>query len=106
MVVLVPLLICMVQTTPTHGLNADLPRVSHPTTMPNANREDALKVVIMRDGKVYFGSDQVSVDSLRDKIGDRLEDHSVERKVYITADTRFFGALWSQCWMEFARPES
>jgi hypothetical protein len=41
-----------------------------------------------RDGKVYFGVEQVRADALPQKIADRLKDHNVERKVYIKADTR------------------
>ena len=47
-------------TIPTHhpGITADLAKVDHPVAMPSANREDAMKVFVMRDGKVYFGTSQ------------------------------------------------
>jgi biopolymer transport protein ExbD len=76
-------------TKPRHGgINANLPRALHPIPMPGANREDALLVVVLQDGKVFFGPDQINTDALPSMILDRLKDHSVERKVYIRADVR------------------
>jgi biopolymer transport protein ExbD len=56
--------------------------------MPGAAREDAMKVTITRDGKVYFGVEQVRSSDLSQKISDRLKDPEVEWKVYIVADMR------------------
>jgi biopolymer transport protein ExbD len=88
MVVFVVLLIFM--TVPTHhiGVSVDLPHVSHPVPMPGALREDVMKVTIRRDGKVYFGSEQINVIDLPAKVLDRLKDRGVERKVYVVADMR------------------
>lgn len=88
MVVFVLLLFFM--TAPTHprSISTDLAKVSHPVSMPWANREDAIKVTITRDGMVFLGSDRVDPADLPQKIADRLKDHSVERKVYVIADLR------------------
>jgi len=89
LVVFVMLLIFM--TIPTHphrGLSVDLAKVSHPVPMPSALREDTMQVSITRDGKVYFGSDQILADALLGKIQQRLQDRDVERKVYVNADMR------------------
>ena len=72
---------------PHHGVGVDLPRVSHPVLMAGANREDAMTVLVMRDGTVYFGGDRVLLQHLSSKILDRLKDRTVER-VYIRADAR------------------
>jgi biopolymer transport protein ExbD len=88
MVVFVVLLVFMTIPPGHHGVSADLPKVSHPIAMPGANREDAMKVTITRDGVIYFGVDRVAPIHLRDKIQDRLKDRDVERKVYIVADLR------------------
>jgi biopolymer transport protein ExbD len=40
-----------------HGKNADLPYVCHPISMSGANRDDAIIVVIERDGRVWVGDD-------------------------------------------------
>jgi biopolymer transport protein ExbD len=93
MVVFVVLLIFMtVPTHPHHGVGADLPQVLHPVAMPGADREDAMKVMIMRDGSIYFGTDKIYYGDLPAKIQERLKDRDVERKVYIVADMR---ARWS-----------
>jgi biopolymer transport protein ExbD len=56
--------------------------------MRGANREDALQIVLLQDGKLFFGPDQVNADYLTHKIVDRLKDRSFERKVYLTVDKR------------------
>ncbi|HXX27771.1 MAG TPA: biopolymer transporter ExbD [Terriglobales bacterium] len=73
--------------SPHHGVAVDLPRVRHPVDMPRAKREDASIVSIMRDGKIFFGHEQVAVDQLPLKIDGRLAQ-SGEKKVYIQADYR------------------
>jgi biopolymer transport protein ExbD len=60
--------------------------------MAGAGREDAMLITVTRDGRAYFGSDQIDPVSLATKIQDRLKDREVERKVYIVADMR---ARWS-----------
>lgn len=42
--------------TPHHGVSADLPKVWHPIPLRGANREDALTISILRDGRIYFGT--------------------------------------------------
>ena len=78
---------------PHHGNSVDLPKASHPVAMRSALREDAMRISIMRDGKVYFGTEQIRSGDLPAKIHDRLKDREVERKVYIVADRR---ARWGR----------
>ena len=92
MVVFVMLLVFMTIPTDHHGVSADLPKVLHPISMRGAMREDAMKVTITRDGKVYFNTDRVDPIHLPEKLADHLKDRGVERKVYIIADMR---ARWS-----------
>ena len=66
---------------------ADVPHVSHPTTLRNANREDAMTLTIERDGSVFFGFDRVLRDQLPNKIRQGLTG-GAEKKVYIRADAR------------------
>jgi biopolymer transport protein ExbD len=72
---------------PPKGTWIDLPKVNHPVQMPNAMREDALAIGIMRDGKIFFGGDRTTAAQLPAKIEERLR-HGAERKVYIHADAR------------------
>src|SRR5437764_11364200 len=56
--------------------------------MPNANTVDALLVSITRDGKVYFGSEQIAdVDNLTSKVKDCLANKA-DKRVYVKADMR------------------
>lgn len=88
LVVLVPLVIFMTAPTGHHGVSVDLARVGHPISMPWADREDAMVVIVTRDGRVYFGAEQMTPADLPQRIAERLKDNSVERKVYIKADVR------------------
>ena len=56
-VMLVLLIIFMVVTPMLqHGVTVDMARVNNPEQMPDADKEDALLVAVMRDGKVFFGT--------------------------------------------------
>jgi biopolymer transport protein TolR len=88
MVVFVVLIIFMTMPTPLHGMYPNLPKVNHSVPMPWADRDDAMIVNVTRDGKVYFGPEQVTAAMLRERIADHLKDHTVERKVYVKADMR------------------
>ena len=84
MIVLVFTVLFSTWLAPTHhGIGADLPKISHPVPMSRAGREDAMLITVMRDGSIYFGVDKVGPYQVRSKILDRLQDRSVERKVYI-----------------------
>jgi biopolymer transport protein ExbD len=62
--------------------------ILYPIAMPGAMRDDVMQVSITRDGKVFFGSDQIVPDYMAEKIQARLRDLDVERKVYIRAGAR------------------
>jgi biopolymer transport protein TolR len=87
-VMLVLLIIFMVITPMLQkGVSVDLAKVNNPIQMPDADKEDALLVAIMRDGKVFFGNDQIPPDQLTNKIKDRIANR-VDKRVYIRADAR------------------
>jgi biopolymer transport protein TolR len=87
-VMLVLLIIFMVVTPMLQkGVSVDLAKVNNPEQMPDADKEDALIVAVMRDGKVFFGNDQIAVDQLTSKVKDRLANR-VDKRVYLRADAR------------------
>ncbi|HEY1263983.1 MAG TPA: biopolymer transporter ExbD [Terriglobales bacterium] len=87
-VMLVLLIIFMVITPMLqHGVSVDLAKVNSPQAMPDADKEDALLVAVMKDGKVYFGNDQINVDDLTNKIKDRIANKT-DKIVYVKADAR------------------
>jgi len=75
------------------GISVDMAPVNNPEQMPDADKEDALLVSITRDGKVYFGSEQMAVDNLTGKVKDRLANKP-DKRVYVKADMRArFGSV-------------
>jgi len=87
-VMLVLLIIFMVVTPMLQkGVSVDMAKVNNPEQMPDADKEDALLVSITRDGQVYFGSDQISIDALTTKVKDRLANKA-DKRVYVKADMR------------------
>ena len=93
-VMLVLLIIFMVITPMLQkGVSVDLARVNNPEQMPDADKEDALIVAIMRDGKFYFGNDRIEPDQLTGKVKDRFANKT-DKRVYIRADARAkFGSV-------------
>jgi len=87
-VMLVLLIIFMVITPMLQkGVSVDMARVNSPAPMPDADKEDALLISVMRDGKVYFGSDRVEPDQLTQKVKDRLTNKA-DKIVFIKSDAR------------------
>jgi biopolymer transport protein ExbD len=87
-VMLVLLIIFMVITPMLqHGVSVDMAKVNNPESMPDADKEDALLVSIMRDGTVYFGTDKLPPDQLTGKVRDRLTNR-VDKRVFVKADAR------------------
>jgi biopolymer transport protein ExbD/biopolymer transport protein TolR len=94
-VMLVLLIIFMVVTPMLQkGISVDMAPVNNPEQMPDADKEDALLVSVTRDGKVYFGSEQIQdVDNLTTKVKDRLANKA-DKRVYVKADMRTrFGSV-------------
>ena len=88
-VMLVLLIIFMVITPMLQkGVSVDLARVNNPQAMPDADKEDALLAAITRDGKIFFGADQVAgADQLTHLVKDRLASRT-DKRVFIKADAR------------------
>jgi biopolymer transport protein ExbD/biopolymer transport protein TolR len=87
-VMLVLLIIFMVVTPMLQkGVSVDLAKTDNPVQMPDADKEDALLVAVMRDGKVFFGTEQINPDELTQRVKDRIANR-VDKRVYIRADAR------------------
>ena len=95
-VMLVLLIIFMVITPMLQkGVSVDLAKVNNPQQMPDADKDDALIVAVMRDGKVFLGNDRIDADQLTQKIKDRITGR-VDKTVFVRADARAkFGAVVS-----------
>ena len=73
--------------TPHGSVVADLAKVSHSTPLPGALREDAIRVVLTRDSRVYFRNQLVTLEDLPDEIRKQVQN-GAEKKVYVSADAR------------------
>ncbi len=87
-VMLVLLIIFMVITPlAEQKVNVDLAQTQSAEAMDNASKQDAVVVAITRDGKVYLGSDQISLDALGQKVSDQLQN-KMDKTVFFRADAR------------------
>jgi biopolymer transport protein ExbD len=73
-------------------VSVDLAKVGHPGLMRAADKEDALDIGVLRDGKVFFRTDLVRPEDLPARIHDAVA-HGAENKVYIRADAHTKFAL-------------
>jgi biopolymer transport protein ExbD len=87
-VMLVLLIIFMVITPMLQNkVNIDLAKVTDPTAMPDADKEDAVVVAVTRDSKVYLGQNQVSMADLGAKVADLLQNKT-DKQIFLRADAR------------------
>ncbi|HEU5403631.1 MAG TPA: biopolymer transporter ExbD [Terriglobales bacterium] len=93
-VMLVLLIIFMVITPMLQkGQSVDLVKTDNPVQMPDADKEDAVLVAVMRDGTIFLGQDKVSADQLSEKVNDKLENKA-DKEVFVKADARAkYGAV-------------
>src|SRR5665213_3545557 len=87
-VMLVLLIIFMVVTPMLNNkVNVDLAKTRSAVAMPDADHEDAVKVAVTRDGRVYLGANQIALADLGPKAQDLLQNKP-DKTVYIRADAR------------------
>jgi biopolymer transport protein ExbD len=91
-VMLVVLIIFMVITPMLNkGANIELPKARNPIALPDADKEDAVKVSITRDGQVFLspGLERINAEDLAPKVRDLLQNKvGSERMVFLRADGR------------------
>jgi biopolymer transport protein ExbD/biopolymer transport protein TolR len=88
-VMLVMLIIFMVVTPMLQkGAPVDLPKTKNPLDMSDADKDDAIRVGIARDGKFYLGTERIVVDDLSQKVTDLLSSREGDKTVYVKADAR------------------
>ena len=85
-VMLVLLIIFMVVTPLLQKtVSVNLAKTDSPVQMPEADREDAVVVAVMRDGKVYLNSDAVTPEALTDQVKDALARRT-DKRIFVKAD--------------------
>src|SRR5215831_19097638 len=93
-VMLVLLIIFMVITPMLpQGVPVDLAKTSDPMAMSDASKPDALILSVMRDGRMFLGSESVASEVLRKKVRDQVANRA-DKTVYVRADARArYGSL-------------
>ncbi|MBZ5658999.1 MAG: biopolymer transporter ExbD [Acidobacteriia bacterium] len=87
-IMLVLLIIFMVVTPMlTKGLSVELAKVSSPTDMPNADKDDAVIVGISASGDVYLGSTKSDISQVADQVRDRISG-KLDKTVFVKSDGR------------------
>jgi biopolymer transport protein TolR len=87
-VMLVLLIIFMVITPMLQQKVAvDMAKADNPTSMPDADKEDAIIVAITRDGGVFLGQNRIAVTELGGKVRDKLAD-TPGKTIFVRADAR------------------
>ena len=87
-VMLVLLIIFMVITPMLNNkVNVDLPKADAAVVMEDANKEDAVTVAVTRDGRIFLGGDQVTLDDMGTKISAKLENKT-SKAVFFRGDVR------------------
>jgi biopolymer transport protein ExbD len=88
-VMLVMLIIFMVVTPMLQkGAPVELPKTKNPLDMSDADKDDAIRVGIARDGKFYLGTERIVVDDLSQKVTELLSSREGDKTVYVKADAR------------------
>jgi len=70
-----------------HGITVNRVQAAHSRPVEAANREAALIVVVTRDGRIFFDTQQVAAEELPEKITSRIQVGS-PRTIFINADAR------------------
>ena len=89
--VLVALLVTVMAAQPsiTHGVPLDVPSSQHAHSVSGAMREDAVRILVLRDGAMYFG--HTAVEPREEEIADRVREalaRGAETRVYLEVDQR------------------
>ena len=87
-VMLVLLIIFMVITPMLQNkVNIDLAKTDNPTSMPDADKEDAIVVAVTRSGDFYLGQNKVAPSELGNQVRDKLADKP-GKQIFVRADAR------------------
>jgi biopolymer transport protein ExbD/biopolymer transport protein TolR len=87
-IMLVLLIIFMVVTPMlTRYKPVDLAKVANPINMPDADKDNAVIVVISRGGDIYLGNTRTSIDEVSSLVRDRISSR-VDKTIFIRSDAR------------------
>jgi biopolymer transport protein ExbD len=87
-IMLVLLIIFMVVTPMLQkGVSVDMAKVNNAQDMQDADKDDAIILAVTRDGKMYLGSTQVTLDDITNKVKDLIANR-LDKTVFVRSDAR------------------
>lgn len=87
-IMLVLLIIFMVITPMLQkGVSVTMAKAQNAEDMKNADRDDAIILAITRDGKMYLGSKQITLDQITSTVKDQIANR-LDKTVYVRSDAR------------------
>ncbi len=70
------------------GASVTMAVTDNPNPMPDADKEDAILIAVMRDGQIFFGSDRIADPAdLTTRVKDALANKT-DKEVFVRADAR------------------
>jgi biopolymer transport protein ExbD len=87
-IMLVLLIIFMVVTPMLQkGVSVDMAKANNAQDMQDADKDDAIIVAITRDGKMYLGSKQITLDEITNLVRDQISNR-LDKTVFVRSDAR------------------
>jgi biopolymer transport protein ExbD len=87
-IMLVLLIIFMVVTPMLQkGVSVDMAKVNNAQDMQDADKDDAIILAVTRDGKMFLGSKQISLDQITVTVKDQLANR-IDKTVFVRSDAR------------------
>ena len=87
-IMLVLLIIFMVVTPMLQkGVSVDMAKVNNARDLQDADKDDAIILAVTRDGKMYLGSTQVTLDDITTRIKDLIANR-LDKTVFVRSDSR------------------
>jgi len=87
-IMLVLLIIFMVVTPMLQkGVSVDMAKVNNAEDMQNSDKDDAVILAVTRDGKMYLGSKQITLDEITTAVKDQIANR-LDKTVFVRSDAR------------------
>lgn len=87
-IMLVLLIIFMVVTPMLQkGQSVDLAPVDNPKDLPDADKDDAVILAVMRDGTIFLGMEKINVPDITRRVTDMITGR-LDKTVFVKADAR------------------
>jgi len=87
-IMLVLLIIFMVVTPMLQkGMSVDLAPVDNPRDMPDADKDDAILIAVMRDGSLFLGTTKINLADITVQLKDLLANR-LDKTVFVKSDSR------------------